>query len=172
VRQEIRHEFDGFRPVAMTGGTSEHSGIERNLAVALGSRLRGRTCQFFGSNLKIEVAGRIRYPDGLVVCTPVARGTLVVANPVVVFEILSESTAHVDLVEKNAEYRATPSIQRYVILQQTHAAAIVFARKGEDWVVDVVAGGDGVLSLPEVGIELPLAELYADVTLVGVTDGA
>jgi hypothetical protein len=27
-RQELRHEFDGFQPVAMTGRTSEHSAIQ------------------------------------------------------------------------------------------------------------------------------------------------
>ena len=26
-RQELRYEFDGFQPVAMTGGTFEHSAI-------------------------------------------------------------------------------------------------------------------------------------------------
>jgi hypothetical protein len=65
------------------------------------------------------------------------------------------------------EYRATPSIRRYVIFEQTHAAAIVFARKGDDWVSEIVAGDDAVLRLPEIGIEVPLAELYADVELAG-----
>jgi Uma2 family endonuclease len=78
---------------------------------------------------------------------------------------LSDSTENTDLVVKNAEYRATPSIQRYVILQQTHAGAIVFSRKGEDWAADLVSGADGVLRLPEIGIEIPMAELYADVAL-------
>ena len=55
-RQELRYEFDGFRPIAMTGGTSEHSAIQRNLIMALGIRLRGKTCQVHGSGLKIAVA--------------------------------------------------------------------------------------------------------------------
>ncbi len=76
-------------------------------------------------------------------------------------------TAHDDLVVKNAEYRATPSIARYVILQQVRAGAIVFTRKGEDWVTEIV-GGDGVLRMPEIGVEIPLTEIYAD---VGTTAG-
>jgi Uma2 family endonuclease len=111
------------------------------------------------------VDGRIRYPDAFVVCTRVDPKSTVVTDPVVVFEVLSESTANTDLVEKNAEYRATPSVRRYVILEQTHAAAIAFARKGEDWVTDIVAGEGAVLRLPEIGVELPLAEIYADVPL-------
>jgi Uma2 family endonuclease len=166
-RQELRYEFDGFQPVAMTGGTSAHDGIQMNLHAALVNRLRGKPCRPHGSDLKIEVAGRIRYPDAFVVCTPVAPRQTVVTDPVVVFEVPSEGTANSDLVEKNAEYRAIPSIQRYVILEQTHAAAIVFVRKGEDWVSEIVTGDAAVLRLPEIGIEIPLAEIYIDVELTG-----
>ncbi|WP_284947082.1 Uma2 family endonuclease [Acidisoma cladoniae] len=165
-RQELRYEFDGFQPVAMPGGTEAHAGIQRNLIIALGTRLRGQPCRPYGSELKIEVAGRIRYPDAFVICTPVPPRSTVVQDPVVVFEILSAGTAHTDVVTKNAEYRATPSIQRYVILTQTDAGATVFSRKGEDWVAEIVQADD-VLRLNEIGIEIPLAEIYADIALVG-----
>ena len=55
-RQELRYEFDGVEPSAMTGGTVAHATIQRNLAVAIGGRLRGKPCQFYGSDLKIRVA--------------------------------------------------------------------------------------------------------------------
>ena len=170
--QELRFEFDGFQPIAMAGGTAAHSAIQTNLIVALGVRLRGRPCRPHGSELKIEVAGRIRYPEAFVVCTPVPPRSMVVADPVVVFELVIYGTANDDLVVKNAEYRATPSIQRYVVLQQTHAGAIVFARKGEDWVTELVSGEEAVLRMPEIGIEIPLAELYADVDLAAMQDGS
>jgi len=166
-RQALRFEFDGFQPVAMTGGTAAHSAIQRNILHALTGRLRGKPCQPYGSDLKIEVVGRIRYPDAFVVCTPAAPRQTVITDPVVVFEVLSDGTANTDLVEKNAEYRTAPSIQRYIILEQTHAAAIAFVRKGEDWITEIVAGDDAVLRLPEIGIEVPLAEIYADVELTG-----
>ena len=168
-RQELRYEFDGFQPIAMTGGTRAHAAIQVNIIFSLTGRLRGKPCRAFGSELKILVAGRIRYPDAFVVCTPGANGTKVVADPVVVFEVLSESTAREDIFAKNAEYRATPSIQRYIILEQTQAAAVVFARKGEDWISEVVTD-KGVLRMPEIGIEVPLAELYADIDLTTDTE--
>ena len=97
------------------------------------------------------------------VCTPVLPRAQLVTDPVVIFEILSGSTASSDLVVRNAEYRETPSVGRYVILQQTSAAAIVFSHRGGEWATDIVAGTDAVLSLPEIGIELPLNEIYADI---------
>ena len=162
-RQEQRHEFDGFQPVAMTVGTSEHSAIQRNLIIALGNRLRARLCQVHGSELKIAAAGGVRYPDAFVVCSPIPRGTTVVTDPVVVFEVLSPSTSTTDRIVKNKEYRDTPSIQRYIMLEQDRQAATVFARAGDDWVGHVVSG-DVVLAMPEIGIELQLAELHEGVS--------
>ena len=92
-------------------------------------------------------------------CTPVPRDATVVDDPVVVFEVLSPSTASVDHFVKNQEYRDTPSIQRYVMLEQDFIGATVFARAGGDWVGHVL-GADAILAMPEIGIELPMAELY------------
>lgn len=170
-RQELRYEFDGFHPVAMAGGTAAHAAVQSNLIAALVVRLRGKPCRSYGSELKIEVAGRIRYPEAFVACTPVPPRSTVVTDPVVVFEVLSDGSANDDLVLKNAEYRATPSIQRYVILQQTHAGAIVFTRKAEDWVTEIV-NDKGVLLMPEIGIEIPMAEIYADIDLTAEPEAA
>jgi Uma2 family endonuclease len=169
--QPVRHEFDGARPVAMAGGTLAHAAIQRNLAVALGSRLRGQKCQFYGSDLKIEAAGRIRYPDGFVLCAPLPPGTTVVSNPVVVFEVLSAGTASTDIVTKNNEYAATPSVRRYVILAQDRIGCAMFERLGEDWDGHIL-GPDTVLKMPEIGIDLPLTEFYADVDLAEPEPGA
>jgi Uma2 family endonuclease len=162
-RQELRWEFDGFAPVAMTGGTAEHSIIERNLIFSLTGWLRGHPCQPYTSNLKIAVAGSIRYPDAFVACTPLPRGTLVVTEPVVVFEVLSPSTASTDIGAKNEEYRDTPSIRRYVMLAQDRQQATVFARVGDDWVGHIVSR-DAVLDMPETGVSVPLAELYEGIS--------
>ena len=162
-QQERKWEFDGFGPVAMTGGTADHSAIQRNLFIALGTRLRGKPCRLYTSDLKVSVAGSIRYPDAFVVCSPIPRGTLVVTDPVVVFEVLSPSTASIDIGIKNEEYRDTPSIQRYVMLSQDRQQATVFSRQADDWVGHIMAG-PAVLSMPEIGIEVPLSEFYEDVS--------
>jgi Uma2 family endonuclease len=158
-RQALRYEFDGFQPVAMTGGTFAHARIQANLALAMGGRLRGKPGTFVGSDLKIEVAGRIRYPDGFVVCSPVSNTSTVVTDPVVIFEILSPSTSSTDRILKNREYKATPSVQRYVILEQDRIAATIFVRSEGDWIGHVVLD-DAILAMPEIGVEIPFAEFY------------
>ena len=123
------------------------------------TRLRGGPCRFYGPGLKVQADRSIRYPDGFVSCTPGALSDKVAHDPVVVFEILSDSTARTDRIIKNREYRATPTIRRYVLLEQTYIGATVFAREGNDWVGRTLGEGD-LLALPEIGAEIPLAEFY------------
>ena len=161
-RQELRYEFDGFEPIAMTGGTIAHHQITFDLRTALTARLAGKPCRPLGTNVKIIVDGRARYPDAFFVCQPVALGATNATDPVVVFEVLSEGSGETDLIDKNREYRATPSIQRYVVLQQTHKAAIVFVRREDGWLSEIVSGDDASLDLPEIGISVALREVYAN----------
>jgi Uma2 family endonuclease len=144
----------------MTGGTFGHSAIQRNLAFSLTARLREKPCQFRGSDLKFQVAqGQIRYPDGMIVCSRVDRSATVVDDPVVVFEILSPSTTRNDRIVKAREYQATPSVKRYVMLEQDGVGATVYARSGDAWTHEILVA-DSTLALSEIGVELPLAELY------------
>jgi Uma2 family endonuclease len=162
-RQELRYEFDGFEPVAMTGGTLNHAAIADNAVDAL-RRLLRPSCRVFRGEVKVVVDGRVRYPDVVVTCSPIDGQSDILPNPVVVFEVLSPSTAVVDRLTKNAEYAATPSILRYVMLEQVRIGATVFAREGANWVGTVLLD-HAVLAMPEIGVELKLRDLYAGIEL-------
>lgn len=171
-QQEERWEFDGFRPVAMTGGTKAHAQIQVGLLTALVTRLRGGQCRVYGSHLKLKTARAVRYPDAFVSCAPFDGKANVETEPVVIFEVLSPSTLAEDLVHKSFEYRATPSVQRYVVLEQTQVAATVFSRRGDLWITDTLAGADAILDMPEIGVCLALGEIYADIIAAEASSGA
>ena len=163
-RQELRYEFDGVEPVAMTGGSAAHADIQANITTALRNRLRGKPCKFYGSDLKILVGDNSsRYPDGMVVCSPVTPNATIVRDPVVIFEVLSPSTAAKDRIVKAREYQATPSVQRYVMLEQARVGATVHVRAADGWNVLVLKESD-TLALPEIGLTIPLAEFYEGLT--------
>lgn len=170
-RQPTKYEFDGFQAVAMTGGTYAHARIQRNLSTAIDQRLAGKRGEFFGSDAKIEVARRIRYPDGFVLCSAPPGDAKVARDPVVIFEVLSPGTASTDYFIKNEEYAATPSVQRYVILAQDGMRGSVFERIGDDWIGHIL-GAESVLQMPEIGIEVPLAEFYRGVEFPPARDQA
>ncbi len=78
--------------------------------------------------------------------------------------MLSIGTSSQDRTDKNREYRATPSIQRYVMLEQDRIAATVFSRSGDAWTGELLFGPDAVLALPEADIAaIQLADLHEDV---------
>ena len=161
--QEGRWEFDGFEPVAMVGGTVAHARICRNLGAELTRQLRGGPCEAFSEGLKVMAADRVRYPDVFVACGGNDNAATVAANPVVVFEVLSPGTASTDMIVKNREYRATPSIVRYVVLAQDKVGASVFERRGADWVATFLTEAEAVLDLPEIGASVALAAVYEGV---------
>ena len=168
-RQEERWEFDGAQPVAMTGGTFAHETIGATLRAVLRERLRDKPCRVLGPTMKIEVIGKIRYPDAFVFCKPVERADKVIPEPVVIFEVTSPGTARIDRIVKLREYQATGSVQRYVILEQDSVAATVFARERGVWTAEAMIDGD-TLTMPEIGIEVALADIYADIDLPSSED--
>lgn len=163
-RQELRYEFDGFRPVAMTGGSYAHDTIAMNLARELGVRLRGKPCQPHGSNLKVRTGTTVRYPAAYVSFVSYRPDAKLGRDPVVIFEVLSLSTEQTDLAAKNEEYESLPSVQRYVILRQDRAGGLIFERVSGDWIGRILRPG-AVLHMPEIGIELPLVDLYDRIDL-------
>lgn len=162
--RETRHEFDGFQPVAMIGGTDRHEAIGGTLRGLLRDRLLGGPCQVRGPALKVEVRGRIRYPDAFVYCSPRDPARTVIDDPVVVFEVVSPSTSRVVRIDKLRDYQACASIVRYVILEQDSIAATVFARRDGIWAAHPLVHGD-MLDLPEIGVTLSLADIHADAML-------
>ena len=166
-RQDIRYEFDGFQPVAMTGGTVNHSQMTQNIHFALRTRLRGSTCRPLGPDAGVATVGdAVRYPDGVVTCTKTPGTSRLVEKPIIVFEALSPTSGRTDRILKLREYRAVPSIRRYVILEHASIGLTVFARStgDEDWRATALTAED-TLQIPEIGIEIPVAEFYEDVDL-------
>ena len=164
--QERRYEFDGIEPVAMTGGSNNHGIIVGNLVTHLGNRLRGGPCRRMtaeGGGVA-TVGNAVRYPDASVTCSPVQGTQHLVPNPVVVFEVLSPSSRHTDLVIKPIEYGAVPSIRRYVIVEQAKAEVRGHERADDGaWLEAEPLRAGASLDLPEIGVVLPLADIYEDV---------
>jgi Uma2 family endonuclease len=162
--QDTRYEFDGFQPVAMTGGSLNASAIGVNLIASLYARLRGGGCRPLGPDAGIETTNNaIRYPDALVTCTKFNPDDLAVGGTVVVFEVVGRTpeSSRRDRIVKVREYAAVPSIRRYVILESSSIGLTVMERSAPDlvWQTTVHTHED-ILRMPEIGIEIPVSEFY------------
>lgn len=162
----VKHEYLGGAVHAMAGATNGHNEIAVNSIISLGGRLRGKPCRPFNSDTKVRIAlgghTRFYYPDALVVCHPNPRSDHFQDHPVVVIEVLSESTRRIDQGEKCDTYLRIPSL-RVLLLVESEAMEVTVHRRTADgsFAVEYHAGAEAVIPLPEIGVELPLAELYA-----------
>jgi Uma2 family endonuclease len=164
--QDGRYEFDGFQPVGMVGGTVAHGTIADNIRALLKQRLRGGPCRSIGSDgAAVQTIGtRLRYPEATVTCSPLANTDRIITNPVIVFEVISESTRRIDQVLKLREYHAVSTLKRYVLVEQTGVALTVHSRQhDEPWSTIPLGAGD-VVDLPEIGIDIPVDDIFEGLT--------
>ena len=149
----------------MPSGSPRHLIIETQLNFLVIGRLGGRgPCVYFNGNAQIVIPGlrTFVYPDGAIACPPEfaakPRGALI--NPKVVFEVLSpRSTEGYDRGEKFRRYRDLESLEDYVLIDTARPLVEVFSRPV--WGPKLYEGLGSVATIPSVGIELPLDELYA-----------
>ena len=161
-QQERKHEFDGTQIIEMTGGSRAHQRIIGNLLRLLEDDLDPDRFDVI-QEMRIEVGGKIRYPDISVVAGTVDEGEKTLHDALVVFEVLSEDTAGRDLGPKLAEYFDLPSICRYVLVEERRMSISSHERTSSGWMQRELVSG--VLELPEVGIALPVEAIYRRVRL-------
>ena len=116
----------------MAGRTFAHPSIQRSLAIAIGGRQGCKPFRFYGSALKIGITRTYRYLAGQVACSPTLRNATTIPDFVVIYEVLSGGSAPTDLIAKNQDYAAVPSVCRYIVLSQDEMAGTMFERIGVD----------------------------------------
>jgi Uma2 family endonuclease len=172
-RAARRHFYLAGEAVAMAGGSRQQDTIITNIARRGGNALDGKPCRMQGTNIlvKLGASDDVVYTDGLITCgeqryLPHRRDKqLVLLNPIVVFEVLSDSTREFDRTEKFDGYRAIASLEEYVLVEQEGPRVEVFRRMGEGiaWKMTPYASLDATVRLESVGIELEMRQIYEDV---------
>lgn len=145
--QQEKHEYVGGQVYAMTGARLNHNRIALNAVTSLRQALRGRPCEAFMSDVKLQIdaAQAFYYPDVIVTCDPrdLADGrALAVQYPWLVVEVLSDSTVAVDRGRKFEDYRQLPSLTHYLLAEQSRPYAELFRKNADgDWVLHSLPPG-------------------------------
>lgn len=165
-RQPERHEYVRGEVFAMAGTTDRHNEISGNFYTLLRRHLRGTPCRVYIAEVKVrvEAADCGFYPDVQVTCAESDRADhLVKRSPVLVVEVLSDSTATFDVGDKFAAYQQLDSLQEYVLVDQERIRVQIYRRRERRWWVDSVGPG-GRLHLESVELEGPVEALYEDLS--------
>ena len=157
-----RYELVAGRPVAMSPPSPEHGRILGNVVRKLQSALdaAGRPCTVdpgVGVRPANAPGDKVRVPDAVVMC----RGASGQDFAVVLIEVLSLSNAGAEYGQRRADLKAVEDVGEIVELAQDGPAAQVFRRHEAGWLSSEVLGGDAVLRLESLGVEVRMGELYA-----------
>jgi Uma2 family endonuclease len=150
---------------SMAGASRSHNRIMLRLGSMLDTRLRGKPCEPFGSEQRVQLpGGGYVYPDVFVACdTEFADEKFdTVTNPVVIFEVISPSTAKKDRTTKFRRYQRITSLRDYVLIEQEFRAIYHHSRAedGQHWWLRVLSQPDEELILDSIECRLPLSEIY------------
>jgi Uma2 family endonuclease len=167
---DYKSEYYNGEIFAMSGGTPDHSSIAVNLIIELGAQLAARPCRVFNSDMRLlaEKSGLYTYPDVMVVCgkirlAPKRDDTL--TNPILIVEVLSESTRDYDRGAKFNSCKQIPSLQEYVLVESEHARVECYRRsEGDKWTIETQDELDGTLHLESVECDISIQRMYHKVS--------
>jgi Uma2 family endonuclease len=163
---ETKSEYYRGEIFAMAGASFAHSVIIANLARDLGSSLRKGPCTVHTTDLRLGANDLYTYPDVMVICGKPAfidAHVDTVANPIVVIEVLSESTKNYDRGEKFESYRAIQSLMEYLTVAQDKLHIELHTRQADNtWLLRELQDS-GPVKLQSIGVELQLADIYEKV---------
>jgi Uma2 family endonuclease len=156
--------YELFRGViyAMTPERAAHAEMKLAVQLALVSGIRERRlpCHVLPDGMTVRIDETTTHePDALVYCGPrLAPSAIEVPSPVIVVEVLSPSTRHIDAQIKLAGYFRLSSLAHYLVVDPDKPLIIHHARAGDSILTRIVRGGSITLEPP--GLELALADLY------------
>lgn len=168
-RAEFRSEFLAGEMFALAGASRPHNRIVTNLVVALDGQLAAPPCNVYSNDMRVKVqsTGLYTYPDVVV-----TRGeerfaggeTDVLLNPLLIAEVLSDSTEAYDRGKKFESYQGVESLKEYLLVSQNSQRVELFVRQGgKNWIYPEAHEPGETIKLQSVGCELRLEDIYRKV---------
>lgn len=159
---DVKHEYiDGY-VYAMAGAKLNHERIRGNLFGELRQHLKNAACEAVSSYFKVYVSdSKFFYPDVMVICNHENGNDDYTEKPILIVEVLSDSTAHKDRTLKRLAYQKLESLQEYALIAQDFVEVEV-SRRSSNWQSEHYFLGDEVF-FESLDLKLPVEEIYSRV---------
>ena len=172
---ETHYELIGGFPTAMAPPAAAH----RMLSMRLGSRIdfaleKRRPCNAQGDAgvIRPERADTYFEADIAATCERHEFGQQALRQPFLIVEILSPSTERHDRRVKLPAYRQIETVQEIALIASDEIYAEVHRRAGPQWITDILRGGQSVLNLTSIPIEIRLSDLYEGIAFADAESGS
>ena len=163
-----KHEYYQGEIFAMSGALVPHNMIASNVLIALGQKLKGKSCRPFNSDQRIHIEKNtlFTYPDVSVICGDIQtlnNDEYNVLNPSVIIEVLSKSTKNYDRGEKFKLYRDIPTLKEYILIDSESPGIECFRINQQGlWELKEYKSIDKLLEIPTLQLALSLEEIYEE----------
>ncbi len=169
---EYKSEYHDGEIIAMTGGTTNHNKIALNFCTNFKFLTKGKNYEIYINDvrLSIPVERRYTYPDIMIIKDQtIYEGDKQtnVTNPLIIIEILSNSTKNYDKGEKFKSYRSIKSFQEYILIDQYSFSVEQFIKESEgEWRFKEYLGENKILKLGKIDFEISFSDIYEGVIFV------
>jgi Uma2 family endonuclease len=159
-----RYELHNGVVYPMSPERAGHAEVKHAVATALATGIaRAKLeCWMLPDGMTVRVDKHTAHePDALVYCgSKLLNSAVEVPSPVIVVEVLSPSTRHIDASAKLAGYFKVPSVCHYLIVDPERHVVIHHSRGEKDLIgTRIVSSGTLVLAPP--GMTINIARLFA-----------
>lgn len=152
---------------SMAGGSPAHNLVGGNVYGELYLHLKNSPCRVFNSDQKVRVPSKRKYlyPDVTVVCSePQYDDSDVLLNPLLIVEVLSDSTAGYDRNRKFLFYQEIESFCEYLLISQDESVVEHYIKQPNDsWIYTTTRGLEQSIAPETVNCRLELRDIYAKV---------
>jgi Uma2 family endonuclease len=165
---DTRYELLAGFPVAMAPPAPAHGFLAARLCARIEGALQSRRpCM-------VQIEAGIARPDRndtcyvadlAVTCRPPQRGSQLIADPVLIVEVLSPTTGLHDRQTKVADYRRIASVEEILLIDSASIFAEVLRREGDRWITEIVRGPEATLALTSIGMTATMSDLYEGIDL-------
>jgi Uma2 family endonuclease len=164
-------------PQAMAPASRTHGALQNELGRLIANHLSERSslCSVLanpGVVPRVQAEHNVRIPDLAVICSEYESEEPVIADPILIVEILSPSNEAETWANVWA-YTTIPSVREIVVLRTISIGANLLRRHGDgSWPRTPEAIDNGDLVLESIGFQPPLTALYRTTRLVGRSGAA
>jgi len=165
-KAENKSEYFDGEIYAMAGAKRRHNVIAWNLGGELRQHLKGKKCEAYPADMRVFVpqTGLYTYPDLVVVCgEPEFQDDTfdTLLNPILIIEVLSDTTETYDRGKKFQHYRSIESLREYVLVSQDEARIEKYIKQGDGfWVLSEAVGLEAEIEFASIECRIALAEVY------------
>lgn len=163
---DVRHEFCDGTILTMAGASRKHNLLSANLVRVIGNELLERPCNVYSSDMRVKSEGAKTYcyPDVVAACQQerfedAQEDTLL--NPLLLIEILSDSTEAYDRGDKFFHYRQIESFVEYILVSQKSCHVERYVRQADNtWLYSEYKSLDENIELSSIGCTVSLKDIY------------